>query len=199
MERYYSTKGEVKIGIIKYLQNVEDEFPGPIIGTSKSPAGDNLFQVREDTDPHKRYHTETRAVQFHRVVYQLLFVSSRARHGIHTTISLLTSRVRKPDEDDWGKLVRCMKYLKGTKYMKLTLTVDTMSVIKWWVDLYHHTHMYCRGNTAAMISLGNMAAVSYSGKHKLNTKILTESELISDDDMLVKMLCSLYFIQAQVY
>ena len=133
------------------------------------------------------------------MVAQLLFVSSRARRNIQTTIYFLTSRVRKPDEDDWGKFLRCMKYLKGTKYTKLTLTVDTMSVIKWWVDLYHHTHMYCRGNIAAMISLGNMAAVSYSGKHKLNTKILTESELIRADDMLVKVLWGLYFIQAQGY
>ena len=51
MDLDYSTKGEVKIGMIKYLQKVEDEFPEPIIGTEKSPAGKHLFQVREDTYP----------------------------------------------------------------------------------------------------------------------------------------------------
>ena len=50
-----------------------------------------------------------------------------------------------------------------------------------------------------MMSLGKGAAVSYSGKHKLNIKISTEPELISADDMLVKMLWSLYFIQAKGY
>ena len=59
--------------------------------------------------------------------------------------------------------------------------------------------MDCRGNIVVMMSLGKGASVSYSGKHKLNRKILTESELISDDDMLVKVLWSLYFIQAQGY
>ena len=54
MDLDYYTKGEIKIGMIKYLQKVEDEFPEPILGTSKSPAGEHLFQVREDTDPSKR-------------------------------------------------------------------------------------------------------------------------------------------------
>ena len=52
-----------------------------------------------------------------------------------------------------------MKYLKGAKYMKLTLTVDNMSVIKWWLDAYHHTPMDCRGNTGSMMSLGKGASV----------------------------------------
>ena len=43
MDLDYSTKREVKIGMIKYLQKVEDEFTEPILGTAKSPAGDHLF------------------------------------------------------------------------------------------------------------------------------------------------------------
>ena len=92
-----------------------------------------------------------------------------------------------------------MKYLKGTKYMKLTLTVDTMAVIKWWVDASHHAHDDFRGYTGAMMSLGKGATISHSSKHKLNTKSSTESELVSADDMLVKVLWSLYFIQSQGY
>ena len=141
MDLDYYTKGGVQIGMNKYLQKVEDKFPEHILGTAKSPAGEHLFQVHEDTEPQKQYLKETRASQFHRVVAQLLFLSSRARLDIQTTVSFLTSHVRKPVEDDWGKLVRCMTYLKGTKYMKLTLTVDTMSIIKWWVDASHNTHM----------------------------------------------------------
>ena len=92
-----------------------------------------------------------------------------------------------------------MKYLKGTKYMNITFTVDTMSVIKWPLDDSHHTHMDCRGHTGAMMTLGKGATISHSGKHKLNTKSSTESELIGADDMLVKVLWSLYFIHAQGY
>ena len=128
------------------------------------------------------------------MVSQLLFVSSHARRDIHMTVSFLTSCVRKTDEDDWGKFVRCMKYLEGTKYMKLTLTVDTIFVIRWLVDASQHTHMYFRVHTCVMMSLVKGSSVSYSGKHMLSTKISTESEIISYDDMLVKVLWSLYFI-----
>ena len=75
--------------------------------------------------------------------------------------------------------------------MKATLTVDTMYVIKCWADAPHHTHMDCRGHTGAMASLGKGSAVSYPGKHKINKKISMDSEIISADGMLVKMLSSL--------
>ena len=157
----YSTKGDVNNGIIKYLQNVADKFPEPILGTEKLPAGEHMLQVRKDTDHLKRYLEETRAVQFHRVVSQLLFVSSHECRDIQTTISFLTSCVKKTDEDDWGNLVQCMKYLKGTKYMQLTLMVDTMYIIKWWVDESHHNHMDFRENTGAMMYIGKGAAVNF--------------------------------------
>ena len=104
MDLGYSKKGEVKIGMIKYLQKVEEEFPEPILGTEKSPGGKHLLQVRKDTDPQKRYLEETGALQFHQLDAQLLFLSSRSRQEIQTTISFLPSCVKKPDEDDWGNL-----------------------------------------------------------------------------------------------
>ena len=126
-------------------------------------------------------------------------MSQRARRDLQTAVSFLTTRVKKPDEDDWGKLRRVMQYLYGTLYMKLTLTVDNMSVIHWWVDASHMTHMDCRGHTGGMMSLGKGAALSYSGKQKLNTKSSTESELVGADDMLVKILWARYFLEAQGY
>ena len=51
MDLDYSTKGEVNIRMIKFLQKVEDKFPKPILETAKSPSGEHLFQVRKDTYP----------------------------------------------------------------------------------------------------------------------------------------------------
>ena len=50
-----------------------------------------------------------------------------------------------------------------------------------------------------MMTIGKGATISHSGKHKLNTKSSTESKKVGADDMLVKMLWRLYFIQAQRY
>ena len=66
------------------------------------------------------------------------------RRDIQTAVSFLTTRVKKPDEDDWGKLKRALKYLNGTRRLKITLTIESMGVIKCFVDVSHNTHWDCK-------------------------------------------------------
>ena len=54
--------------------------------------------------------------------------------------------------------------------MKLTLTIDDLSIIKWWVDVSDRTHHDLKGHTGSMMSLGGGAVVSGSRKQKLNVK-----------------------------
>ena len=77
-----------------------------------------------------KYLPEENAILFHHTTAQLLFLSSRARKDIHTAVSFLTNRVKKLDEDYWGKLKRALKFLNGTKRLKLTLMIESMGVIK---------------------------------------------------------------------
>ena len=53
---------------------------------------------------------------------------------MQTLVSFLRKRVRSPDEDDWKKLKRGLMHLKGTRHMKLCITVDSLSTIRWYVD-----------------------------------------------------------------
>ena len=91
-----------------------------------------------------------------------------------------------------------LKYLKGTKYLKLTLTIDNLSMIRWWTYASDCTHHGCKSHTGSMMSLGG-TVVSSSTKHKINTKSSTESELVALDDALPMILWCLYFIKAQGY
>ena len=109
-----------------------DEFPEVLRGTKACPAGDNLFKVREDED--RELLSEEMDKNFHRTVAQLLFLCKRARPDIETLVSFLTTRVKQPDKDDWGKLRHGLMYLKGTLYMKRNLTADNLFNIIWWVD-----------------------------------------------------------------
>ncbi len=103
-------------------------------------ASDYLFKVREDG----RKLNEELAEAFHHTIYQLLFAANRARCDIQTAVSFLTTQVKAPDEDDWGKLVRVLKYLSGTKYMKLILGADEMKLnIHWYIDGSHQVHEDC--------------------------------------------------------
>ena len=94
------------------------------MGEAATPAADHLFSVR-DADKAK-YLPEEKAISFYHTTAQLLFLSSRVRRNIQTDVSLLTARVKKLDEDDWGKLKRELKYLNGTRRLKLTLTIESM-------------------------------------------------------------------------
>jgi hypothetical protein len=127
-------------------------------------------------------------------VAQILFISSRVQRDVQTTVTFLTTRIKKPDEDDWGKLKRLMRYLRVTKHKKLELTVDNISFLKWWVDAD-----CCKGHTGAMMSLGKGAMISFLHKHKLNVRSSTEGELVSIHDALSTILWARYFIESQGY
>jgi len=83
--------------------------------------------------------------------------------------------------------------------MKLNLSADNLTTIRWWVDASHAVHDNCRGHTGAMMSMGKGAAISFSNKHKINTKSSSESKLVSADQFLPSILHTGYFIEAQCY
>jgi hypothetical protein len=107
--------------------------------------------------------------------------------------------VKSPDEDDRGKLKRVLKYLNGTKYLKLKLSVDNLGMLKWYINGSHNVHWDCKGHRGAVFKMGKGATTSYSRKVKLNTRSSTEMELLTADTFMPEMLWSLHFIQAQRY
>ena len=131
----YSFTKEVRINMWDYLRKVIKEFSKEITGVCATPASDHLFKMQEGG----RRLSEELAEVFHHTVYQLLFAANRARRDIQTAVSFLTTRVKAPDQDNWGKLVRVLTYLNGTHYMKLILSADEMkfkiqcSLVCGWV------------------------------------------------------------------
>ena len=130
--------GSLELSMFKYLDSIIDEFPKLITGKAATPAEYHLFRVRDAEEA--KCLPEEKAIAFHHNTAQLLFLSSRARRDIHKAVSSLTTRVKKTDEDDRGKIKRALKYLNGTRRLKLTLTIESMGVIKWFVDGSHNTH-----------------------------------------------------------
>jgi hypothetical protein len=104
--------------------------------------------------------------------------------------------VKSPDKDDWGKLKQVLRYLNGTKYLKLSISVNDLGILKWYVDGAHSVHWDCKGHAGAMFTLGEGAvSTSYSRNVKLNTQSSTETELVGVDMYMPEMLWSLYFMQ----
>ena len=100
-----------------------------------------------------KYLDEEQAMAFHRTVAQLLFLCIRARWDIQTAVAFITTKVKKPNEDDWRKVKRMLQYLKGTKSLRLRLSIDGLQCTKWLVDASHGVHWDCKGHTGAAMTL----------------------------------------------
>ena len=162
-----------------------------------SPVRNNLFESREEEDI--KLLPKEQASQFHRTVPQLLFLCMRARPDVQTLLSFLTTRVKEPDEDDWGKLRRGLVYLNSTLYMKQYMTTDSLCMIKWGVDTSYGVHCDSTGRTGAMISMGKGAMVNISRKHKLNVGSSTESKQVSLANVLGTIMGCKYCMEVEGY
>ncbi len=166
----YSFTKEVRINMWDYLRKVIKEFSEEIMGVCATSASDHLFKVQED----RRKLSKELVGVFHHTVYQLLFVANRARHDIQMAALFLTTWVKAPDQDYWGKLVRVLKCLDGTKYMKLILSADKMKfTIHWYMDGSHQVHKDCRGQIGWLMTMGKGAAISSLNVMKCNTRSST--------------------------
>ena len=135
---------------------------------------------------------------FHHTAAQLLFLSC-TRHDIQTAVAFLTTRVKAPDKDDWGKLNSILKYLNGAKSLTLRPSADNLSIIQWYVDASHQTHDDCKGHTGAFLTFGAGATMSSSIKQKINTKSSTETEIDGVYDKSGDILWTRHFLEAQGY
>ena len=117
------------ISMEEYLRGVLDDFLEEITETPETPSAANLFNVRDDSE--RELLEKTRAQAFHHTVSQLLFTRIQCMNEAQTTIAFLTTRVRKPDENNRKKLRRLLGYLKRTIKFPLILRADGVNVIKW--------------------------------------------------------------------
>jgi hypothetical protein len=136
---------------------------------------------------------------FHHTVYQLLFAVNHAHQDIQTAVSFLTTRAQSPNEDDWEKLKQILKYLNGTRNLKVTLCTDqTKYAVHWYVDGSHQIHENCKGQTSSLATFGKGAVSSSLNKMKCNTNS-TETELISFVDILTDIIWMRFFGECQGY
>ena len=192
----YREKGKVKITMIDYITTMLSELPREMNGVAASPAASHLFKVNQ-TNPEKL--DKERAELFYSNVMKLLFLCKRARPDIQTAIAFLTTRVKSPDSDDYKKLARVMRYLRGTRELPLTLEGSDEMMIKWWVDGAFAVHPDMRSHTGAIMSLGRGAVYAMSTRQKLNTRSSTEAELVGVDDAMSQILWTRYFMASQGY
>jgi hypothetical protein len=193
----YRVKGQVTIGMIPYIEEVVSLFAKYDDSTSvaSTPAAEHIFKINEDSpklSPEK-------GTIFHHFVAKCLFATKRSRPDIAVAVAFLTTRVKSPDQDDWKKLVRMIRYLRGTPKLTLTLSAASAIVPKWWVDGSHGVHPKMRGHTGGCLTLGKGMTQNVSTKQKANSRSSTETEIIAVDDLMPSVLWTNYFLECQGY
>ena len=140
-----------------------------------TPAGDCLFQVWPPTEA--TFLPKDQARAFHHTTAQFLFLS-RVHHDIQTTVALLTTCVKHPNNDVWGILQRVLKYLNSTRFLRLTLFAKSLSNIVWYVDASHQLHDDCKGHTGSILTFGRGATIQvHPPNTKSHPKVLAKARL----------------------
>jgi len=197
----YSVPGKVKISMKDYIDSMLKEFPHMDevnqLKEVKTPAAEHLFTVNNKAPKLSPERKET----FHTTVAKGLFLCKRARPDLQPTVPFLCTRVKDPDEDDWKKLLRMLKFLQATRNDELTLEAEKgeLVVCKWYPDAAFAVHSDYKSHTGAVLTLGKGAVNTISAKQKLNTRSSTEAELVGADDIAPQAIWTKNFLEAQGY
>ena len=190
----FSEKGKVVVKMEDYVKTMLNDAPSSMDGKAATPAAAHLFKINT-VDPKPL--DQARKDLFVHLVMQGLYLSQRGRPDIRTAISFLCSCLKCPDEDNYKKLTRLIRYLRHTLFIYLVLGKDDTGVVRWWIDASYAVHPDMHGHTGATMSMGNGSVFSGSWKQKLVTRSSTESEVVGVFDMLPQVLWTKKFLEDQ--
>jgi hypothetical protein len=197
MELNYSKPGKVEISMKRSIEETLLEHE-EIFGDDKTcstPASNDLFVIDEKSVQLGKESKE----RFHSIVAKLLYVAKHGRPDILLAVSFLTTRVLSPTEQDHKKLIRILKYLKGTKELVLTLEADNLHVVNAYIDASFATHSDMKGHTGTYVTMGKGAVFAKACKHKIVCKSSTEAELVGLSDSLTPVIWLRNFLGALGY
>ncbi len=195
MKLDFSSPGSFVVDMEDYLDEVLDGAPPDMDGVASTPAADHLFKTRLNVEKLE----EERADLFHRITAQLLFVSQRARPDLRTSVSFLTKRVKSPDEDDWKKLSRTVRYIRKTKFLRMRIEAAYLDQNHWFIDGAFAVHDNMRGHTGGYMTFGKGMLDGTSAGQKINTTSSTECEVVGVHELMPALLWTRYFLDAQGY
>jgi hypothetical protein len=198
---YQPDEQSVTLDMKNYIQGCIDQFlqehQDIVLRGITTPATDNLFKIRskEEAIPLGKEKAKT----FHSTVAKLLFLAKRGRPDILLAVSFLTTRVKEPDEDDWKKLIRVLSYLNGTLGLVLSISCKDMDELTWYVDGSYAIHDDMKGQSGAVLLVGDNVVLTRSSKQKVNTRSSTEAEIIAIDDTLPTIQWAKSYLKDQGY
>ena len=102
----------------------------------------------------------------------------RSLPDIETAISFLCTRLKDPDINYWGIMIQVLQFLSQTMRNYRVIGVDNIYKVLTYVYTSYSTHDNIRSHTGGCMTFGWGLIHEKSSKHKLNTKISTDYEVV---------------------
>lgn len=112
---------------------------------------------------------------YHELIGCLLYISINTRPDIAAVVSILSRHVSRPTESDWVELKRLIKYLIGTKDLKLKLESKKTEVLVGYADADWAQNRDDRKSNSGYIFKYRGACISWSCR-KQNCVSLSSTE-----------------------
>jgi len=103
------------------------------------------------------------------------FLCKRAQPDSQTAISALCTHNNDPTQDDWCKLLHCMRCLRSTHDDELVLSADDLCVIKWQVHVGFAIRQGFKSHTSGKLTFGKGFPINQSHQQQLNAQSSTAS------------------------
>ena len=181
--------------VAKMLGDFEATFlNGATLTVVRCPWTEQMYEV----DTGSKRLSSDRKENFHTFVARGLYLCTHGRPDIIPIVMFLCTRVQSPTEQDYGKLLRMMRFLKATVKDVLTLTADQVQLVlySYW-DAAFGVQPDMKSQTGGALTLGKGVLSGVSRKQKLNTRSSTEAELVAADEGVGPTLWAKWFLEAQ--
>jgi hypothetical protein len=164
-----------------------------ITGTAKTPATSDLLNIEIGS---KNCDVD----EFLSGVMTLMYLALRTRPDILFAVAYLSTKVQKPTEHDWNKLIRIFRYINGTKDLQLRIFTASLQ-LHCWADASFAIHADSKSHSGYVIGFGVDCSLIFvrSTKQKLTTKSSTESELVAINDCASHIIWAMYYLEFQNY
>ena len=189
----FKNSGEVSITMPAYVEDILKLYS--VSGLCTSPANNQLFHIREEADPLDKKQKD----EFHSRVAKLLYLAKRVRPDVLTAVAFLSTRVNCPDEDDWAKLDRVLKYINGTRELGIVLRPDEELKLYAYIDASYGVHSDGKSHSGSVIMLGSGPVHVRSAKQRLVVKSSAEAELVAVSDECSRVIWCRDFLIHQGY
>lgn len=169
-----SSDGIYSINQSKYIDELINKFQLQDAKTSNIPIDPSYGKSREEIllQSNEKYQ---------QLIGSLLYITINTRPDIAVSVCLLSQKIITPNQEDWNELKRVLKYLKGTKNMKLFLAkYQCDDNLIGFADTNYGENRIDRKSNSGFIFKFNGGIISWAcRKQQCVSLSSTEAELIS--------------------